>query len=397
MNARQLVALASAAVVVAAAAVWVSLRSGPETPAPADRPVLPSLTESLDSVSEVRISRGDGTATTLERRNGGWFVAQRNYPADPGKLRTLLINLSGLREIEQKTSDPARYATLNVEDSSGAQSHSVRIDVTAGARSWSLLLGKAAEPDGSFVRLAGAAAAVSAKPRIEADPQPARWITPKVLDLAADRIQYVAVRPTESPSYWLARDARGVTDFTLHGVPAGRKPAGAGTLDAIAGTLARLNADDVKERAPGALAHPSQASFRTFEGLQLDLDGYRDGTDAWIRMHASVDQATARRFAPVPTAAAPTKTPEQAKAADQGKAPGEAKASEQPKAPETAKAPEEAKTPDAASEAAAINTRLQAYDFKIPAYQYDQIFRRLPDLLAPLTPSAAPAASKAPK
>ena len=41
----------------------------------------------VDSISEVRLSRADGAATTLQRRDGGWFVAQRNYPADAAKLR----------------------------------------------------------------------------------------------------------------------------------------------------------------------------------------------------------------------------------------------------------------------------------------------------------------------
>ena len=173
MNLRRLIAMVVAALLVAGAAVWVSVRSRPERAAPGDRPVLASLAQSIDAISQVRVSRGDGTATTLQRRDGGWFVAQRNYPADPGKLRSLLIGLSGLHTIEQKTSDPARYAALNVEDAAGVQARSVRIDVVAGAQAWSLLVGKAAESNASYVRVPGAAAALLAKPRIDADPQPA--------------------------------------------------------------------------------------------------------------------------------------------------------------------------------------------------------------------------------
>jgi Domain of unknown function (DUF4340) len=383
MSARRLLVLAAAALIVAGLAVWVSVASRPERPAPGGRPVvLQALAESLDSVNEVRLARGDGAATTLQRRDNGWFVAQRNYPADPNKLRSLLISLSGLRTIEQKTSDPARYATLNVEDATGAQSHSVRIDVVAGQRTWSLLLGKPAEPNGSFVRIPGAAAALSVEPRIEADPQPARWIMPGLLDVAADRIEHVSVRPAGDASYWLDRTARGAADLTLHGVPPGRKPAGPGVVDSVAGVLARLNVEDVKERAPGAPAHPSQASYLTFEGLQLDLDGYRDGPNAWIRVHASVDPATAKRFASTRTEVASAKGPDHGKGSDQGKAAEQSKAPEQPKAPDQAKAPE-VKTPDATAEAAAINERAQPFDFQIPVYQYDQIFRPLKDLLAP--------------
>ena len=355
MSAQRLLTLVAAAVVVAVLAVWVSERSRPERPAPGGRPVvLEALSESLDSVNEVRLARGDGVATTLQRRDNGWFVAQRNYPADPGKLRSLLISLSGLHTIEQKTSDPARYATLNVEDATGAQSHSMRIDVVAGARTWSLLVGKPAEPNGSFVRIPGTAGALSVEPRIDADPQPARWILPGLLDVADDRIERVSVRPAGSPAYRLTRDKRGGADLTLNDVPPGRKSASAGVADAAARVLARLNVEDVKERSPGPLQHASQASYRTFEGLQVDLDGYREGTNAWIRVHASVDPHV--------------------------------KATKQATAPEV-------KAPDPATEAAAINARTQAFDFQIPVYQYDQIFRPVQDLLAPL-PQPATAGSQ---
>jgi hypothetical protein len=344
MNARRSIVLIAAALVVAGAAMWVSVRSGPER-ASVDQPVLVALAEALDSINEVRLSRGDGAATTLQRRDNGWFVAQRDYPADPAKLRSLMIQLSTLRAVEPKTSDPAHYGALSVEDAAGAQSHSVRIDVVAGARTWSLLLGKAAEPSGGFVRVPGTATALLAQPRIEADPRPTRWIKTDLIDVAADRVQQVTVHPADGPSYWLARDARGVADLTLHGVPPGRKPAAPTVLDAVARTLTRLNAEDVKHRAAGAPEHPSRASFRTFEGLQLDLGGYREGASNWIRVGASVDQETARRFAATPAAG-------------------------------------EAKAPDAASEAAAINSHLGPYDFQIPVYQYDALYRQLRELLA---------------
>ncbi len=194
--------------------------------------------------------------------------------------------------------------------------------------------------------------------------------------MAADRIAQVTVHPADGPSYWIARDARGAADLTLHGVPAGRKPAGPGVVDAIARSLARLNVEDVKERTAGAPAHLSRASFRTLEGLQLDLEGHRDGATAWIRINASVDRDAARRFASTSAAA------------------GQAKAPDQAQAPDQAKGPDQAKAPDAASEAAEINARLQAFDFQIPVYQYDTIYRQLTDLLAPPAQSATTARSK---
>jgi hypothetical protein len=380
MNPRTLLALGSSALLVVLAAVYVSKRSGPERSTPADQRVLASLADSLDGVSEVRLLRGDGAATTLQRRDNGWLIAQRNYPADPAKLRSLLINLSGLHTIETKTSDPARYAALGVEDATGAESHSVRIEVVAGAHTWSLLLGKAAEPKGSYVRISGARAALLVEPHLDADSQPSHWILPQVLDVAADRVQHIAIHPAGTSAYSLARETRAAADLTLHGVPAGRKPASPATVDGVAGVLARLNATDVKERAATPLDHPSQATFRTFEGLQLDLDGYRDGGATWVRIRASVDPDTAKRFAASQAAAAKGSEAKSSPAAGAGaKSSGSAGAE--------AKTPA-APSPDAAAEAAAINARVQAFDFQIADYQFNQIFRPLTELLAPLPTNA---------
>ncbi len=364
MNARRLAPLALAALLVAAAAVWVSSRNRPERPSGSSSPLLASLAESIDAVGEVRLARGDGTVTTLQRRDNTWFVAQRSYPADVGRLKSLLINLSALHAVEEKTRDPSRYAQLEVDDATGPQSHSTRIDITAGQRTWSLLLGKDAGPRGSFVRIPGEAAALLAQPLIQTDAQPTRWLKTDVLDLAADRVQQVAVHPSDGPAYSIARDQPGALDLTLHGVPPGRKPANA-TVDAIAASLARLNAQDVKESAAAPPEHPSRASFRTFDGLVLDLDGYRDADTAWIRISASVDPDTVRR---TQTKGAETKGTE-------------TKATE-------------AKQTDPASEAAAINARVGGHDFQIATYQYDAIYRQLKDLLAPVPDRVMTAGTK---
>jgi Domain of unknown function (DUF4340) len=400
MNARRLIMLAAAALVVAGAAVWVTLRGGPERASASQGSVLASLGDTLDAVNEVRLQRGDGTVTTLQRRQGGWYVAQRNYPADPGKLRSLLIGLSTLHAIEQKTSDPARYPALNVEDAAGAQSHSIRVDVVAGGRTWSLLLGKPAEPSGGYVRVAGAGAALLAQPRIEADPQPAHWIKSDLLELEANRVQQVVMRPAGAPSYSLTRDRRDAADLTLHGAPVGRKPAGPAVVDAVAGALARLSANDVRARTAGSLENPSHATFRTFEGLQLDVDGTREGGASWIRIDASVDPDTARRFAVAQAGSGNGGAEAMGAKADEAAKSSDAKSVEAPSGSTSAKPAvsdsksADSKSADPAAEAAAINARVQGYDFQIPVYQYDAIYRQLHDLLAPKTEGAVTARSK---
>ena len=327
MNARRAVVLALAALVVAGSAVWVQMRNAAQTAAPPAALVLAGLADSLDTVSEVRLARGDGIATTMQRQAGsgaGWMVTQRGYAVDEVKLRKLLLDLSTLRAIEEKTSDPARYAVLDVQDATGADSHAVRIDVVAGSRTWTLLVGKAAQPSGTYVRVPPAPAAWLVQPPIGADPEPARWIETALVDVQASRVQQVSVRPAEGPAYTLSREHPETADFKLKPVPPGRKPAGSAVLNAAASNLAQLHADDVQAPPATLPPHASHASVRTFDGLVLDLDGHRDGTRAWVRVHAGGTDAAA---------------------------------------------------------AAAINARLDGRDFELAAYKFDAIFRPLDALL----------------
>ncbi len=82
--------------------------------------MLKALKAQLNEVTEVRVSRGDGSKTTLKKQPSGWIVAERDYAADSGKVRKLLIDLSSLETVEIKTSDPAKYSQLGVEDANDA-------------------------------------------------------------------------------------------------------------------------------------------------------------------------------------------------------------------------------------------------------------------------------------
>ena len=333
MNARRVQVLALSALVVAGAAVWVSIRNAPQ-PAPAGGAALPGLADALDSVSEVRLARGDGVRATLSRRGEGgarWTVAERDYPVDAGKLRSLLLDLSALRTIEEKTSEPARYPLLDVQDATDAKSPSVRVDVAAGTRAWTVVLGKQAEPGASYARVPPAPAALLVRPGITADPAPAHWIAAELIDIGADRVREVGVRPAGSPAYTLAREhASGGSgaELALRAVPPGRKPAAGAVLNSATANLARLTAEDVQASPDKLPEHASHASFRTFDALVLDLDGYQDGARAWLRIKAS--------------------------AANGGTEP---------------------------AEAAAINARLGGHDFEVASYKYDAIFKPLEALL----------------
>src|SRR5689334_12168636 len=97
MTARRVTLLLIAAVLVIVLAIWLSSKPEAGRPAQSGSTVLPGLDNSaLNSVTEVRLSKSDGTKTTLKKGSTNWSVAERGYPADSGKVRNLLLSLAGL-------------------------------------------------------------------------------------------------------------------------------------------------------------------------------------------------------------------------------------------------------------------------------------------------------------
>src|SRR4029450_9846667 len=77
--------------------------------------VFADLTPALGEISEIRLSKGDGGRPTLPKPSTGWTVVEREYPADPARVRELALGLASMKIIERKTSDPASYAKLGGE------------------------------------------------------------------------------------------------------------------------------------------------------------------------------------------------------------------------------------------------------------------------------------------
>ena len=50
------------------------------------------------------------------RTGADWIVVERDFAADAGRVRKLLLDAAALKIVEEKTSDSKRYADLSVED-----------------------------------------------------------------------------------------------------------------------------------------------------------------------------------------------------------------------------------------------------------------------------------------
>jgi hypothetical protein len=343
MTARRVVILLIAGVIVIAGALWLASQRHLEKATLAGDLVLPGLEKSLNAVTEVHLTKGDGTRTTLKKGATDWVVAERDYPADSGRVRKLLLDLGALNVIEEKTHSRELYPQLGVEDADSPKATSALVEVITPAKTFALIVGKPAQGKTGFVRVAHAEPSLLAQPLISVDADPRRWIDRNVVDIGEQRVKEASVEPAAGPAYMATRDAAQQSDYKVTPIPKGRELSSSSAANEVGSSFVALQADDVRRAPPAAsgAAKPDHAIFRTFNGLELDVTGLVEGEHHFIALLA---RSTAK---------------------------------------------------DAQAEADALNKRFQGWQLQIPAYKYQAMFRPLEDLLKKIEPPKPKAAKAA--
>ncbi|MGQ0836197.1 MAG: DUF4340 domain-containing protein [Gammaproteobacteria bacterium] len=329
MTSRRVLWLAIAAILVIAGAVYLSSQRHLDRATLAGDRVLPGLSQEVNAVTEVRLSKSDGSRVTLRKRAADWIVAEREYRADSGRIRKLLLDLAALEVLEEKTRAPESYSRLGVEDIVAPQGTGTLVEVIAPKQSFTLIVGKPAGTKSSYVRVPQTEQSLLAKPQLNLEPDSQRWIDRTLLDIPQDRIREVSIHPPGGLEYTVTRAARDQTDFVVTGVPKGRALSAPSAANGAATALASLMLDDVR-RVPKEVVDPRTlitAKFLTFDGLALEVSGRKDGERHYL----------------------------------------------------TARAESSAK--ETAAEADSLNARLAGWEFEVPGYKYDAIFRPLEELL----------------
>jgi hypothetical protein len=362
MNRKTLAILAGfAAVLLGAGIALLAHRENQQSERPGGA-LFPDLTNSLDAVGEIRLSKGDGSRTTLKKENGGWTVVERRYPADGARVRELLLGLTRMKVIEAKTSDPANYARLGVEAPDTSTAGSTLVEVVAGAKTFPLIVGHGAEGRSIYVRKPAEKASALVEPSVSADPDPKRWIDRQLTDIRGDAVHDISVRTASGPAYLLTRARRGDADLVLSPVPKGRKPASSMAINGQADALTAFNFDDLRPAPEKAPTSVDRATFRTFDGQVFEFTGYKNADKAFVSVKASRDTALAAQF-PESPAAEPAKAEESDKTDKAEK-----------KAPQPA-----AKPADQGAERLAA--RAAGLEYEVPLYKYESIFKPLEELL----------------
>jgi Domain of unknown function (DUF4340) len=324
----------------------------------------PDLKAQADSVKAIRIFKaGDVRALEIVRDGAQWTLTERNgYPAAAAKARNLVRALANAKVLEEKTSDSTRYEALSVEDVKDTNAKGVRIELEGPATTVNLIVGKDA-PGGkaSYVRRVGEEKSWLVSEQLSASPETRDWLEKDIINISADRIQSASLALDGQKPYSIAKASRADADFKVEPVPKGKELSSPSAANSAATALMSLSLDDVQPRTGVAIGKPSaQATYKTFDGLVVQIAGYKKDERHFVTLSPSYEAALAEQFR--------AKTDTEAKKTEEGK-----QAADQISPPSHAT--------DVADEAKKSAAKVENWAYEIPQYKYEAIFRPLDELL----------------
>jgi hypothetical protein len=367
MSQRTVIVLA-AALVALVLLVTIGQRNPSSSTSNGER-FVPGLEGALGEVDRVSVVKANGeTVATLERRPDSWVVTDKHdYVANASKLRQALTSLAEARILEQKTANPQLHGRLGVEDVTGADAAGLSVAIAApGKQLPTIILGNAEGAKYRYVRRADEAQSYLIDRNPDFPRAAAQWVDSLIVDVRSERVRQVTITHADGEVVSISKTGPELTNFEVANVPAGRELLYPGVANVIGNALRELNLEDVEPAAATAVEQPTIVEFRTFDGLVVRVTGVERGEDHWVGFEASVDADQVARAA----AATPAATP----------APAAEGAAPPPAATTTTTTTPAA---DPAAEAARINAKVGAWRYKIAGFQYDQLTRRMSDLLKP--------------
>jgi hypothetical protein len=328
--------------------------------------IYPELKAQADSVKAIRIYKaGDARALELVRNGANWTLTERNgYPVAGVKARRLVQALSDAKVLEEKTADASRYGALSVEDVTAADAKGVRIELDGPKTPVNLIVGKDG-PGGksSYVRRVGDKQSWLVNTQLSASPEIADWLEKDIINVSADRIQSASISIDGQKPYTATKSSRADADFKVEPLPKGKELSSASAANSAATALMSLTLDDVQPKTSVSGKPAAQATYKTFDGLVVQLDGYKKDEKRYITLATSYDAQLAERF--------------KLKTAGDEKAKSDAADADKSKS----EAPVATTTPNVEEEAKTAQTKVANWAYEIPEYKFDAIFRPLDEML----------------
>jgi hypothetical protein len=311
---------------------------------------LPGAAAQVNDIGWLRLTGAGGlVAATLKREGSAWQVEEASgYPADWGRVKSLLSDLSQAEIIETKTANPEYYARLGVEDVQSPEAGGVMIEFSPESGLPAVIIGKSAQGrEGRYARVRDARASALIDRNLDAGGELADWLDRDIVDISDAEVVEVRIEHPDGGSIRAFKTSADDENFALQDIPEGREIKSDWSVDALAGALAALTLDGVAPDTTLGWGNASRYSLVTADGLLLEAELLKDeaeGEEHWIRLQAGLYTTALESGVEA-----------------EGEGPGD--------------------------RAETINDRVSGWAYRIPGYKFEAMNKRMDDLLKPVESS----------
>lgn len=296
---------------------------------------LENLDERINDVDSLLVTPGQGTQPIhLDRNDQAWTIRELNgFPADWARLRELLAALAEAKVIEPKTSNPEYFSRLGVEDITDSGANSVLLQLGLSGEKIGVIIGNYSPSGrGQYVRMEGGDQAYLVDRELSIETDAIDWANKEIIDIGSALVAELQISHTNGDSVVIRKVSADDSDFSLSDIPDGRSIRSAWTVNSLANSFSLLDMQGVKPDTEMSFENSVEINLLSFSGLRISAEVFRQNEQAWIRIRASAPEAN----------------------------------------------------PEVQEQADAINQGVSAWIFQIPAMKYDQMTKRMEDLLEPL-------------
>ncbi len=257
-----------------------------------DRTLLAGLKENINSVDRLTVSR-NGMEQTIANDGSGWLVVDRNYPADVAKVREVLLTFAHASVLEEKTSNPDRYALLGVQDP-GEGSESIGVTIAGADTTYSLIVGKQNQTSYRYVRIRGEATSLLIDRNPDLPEDASGWLDNELIDVATADVREVIITHADGEVLRVSRPDAETMDFTAADIPEGRELSYPTVANSIGGALNGLELEDVRSASGGEPI--ASVAFSTFDDRSINVSVLAADDVRWIALAGDgVDETLAGR------------------------------------------------------------------------------------------------------
>lgn len=255
---------------------------------------LAELEGQVNDIDWLRISAGGEPLATAMRRDGEWVIEEAGaYRADWPQLQALLSGLASAEVREAKTSNPAYYDRLGVEDPATPGSSGVLVEFAEATGLPAVIVGNIASGrDGQYARLAGSEQSVLLDRELDLPPAAEDWLDREVADISDAEVVEVEITQPGGETVLARKVSADDDNFELQNVADGFEPNSDWAVNSLAGGLSSLRLDDVKPAEDLDWTGAVRYRVLTADGLNVEAElvVWQDGEDGdslhWLRLQA---------------------------------------------------------------------------------------------------------------